>query len=142
MIVSYSYYTDTFYGLTLDETDYPQYNAWAERMVAAVCRGRVTEMNISSLSETVQTAYKNAVCAQISYFVTFGLETAIAGLSGESFTVGKVSVNSGSRFPIGKSSMLCPAALSYLEQTNLMNPSVGTQDAPFLPFWFGNGGWY
>lgn len=137
-IVTEAYYTSTFYGLTVASADFPQFEIWSERLILGICR--LTADDFTALSTANQTAVENAICAQISYISVFGLETLIAGISSTGFTVGKVSVNSDSRFPVGKTSMICPAAYAYLEQTGLLNPQIDTRGEPFLPFWFG-GGW-
>ena len=126
MLVTYAYYTDTFYGLPLDETDFPQYEAWAERIISAVTRNRVTADNLSTYNTATQAAYKDAICAQISYFTQVGIETAMTGIMQTGFTVGKVSVSQDSRVAAGRTSVVCPAAIALLEQTGLMYNGVAT----------------
>lgn len=126
-------------GLSVATADFPQYEAWAERMISQITRGKVTETTFPQFPTLIQTAYQNAICAQISYFSVYGLDSAIAGLSSSGFTVGKVSVNADARFPVGKQSMICPAAISYLEQTGLLNPQVETPNGAYLPVWLGGG---
>lgn len=126
MLVTYEYYTSTFYGLPLAETDFPQYEAWAERVISAVTRNRVTAETFSTYSSVIQTAYKDAICAQISYFTQVGIEVAMTGIMQTGFTVGKVSVSQDSRVPAGRTSIVCPAAIAFLEQTGLMYNGVAT----------------
>ena len=123
-IVSEEYYNDTFQGLPVATADFPQLEAWAERAIASITRGRVSEGNLSSLPLWVQTAYQDAICAQVSYYAEEGLATALRGDSDTSFTVGKVSVSSGGSGSgsSGRGSMICLLAYSLLEQTGLLNP--------------------
>ena len=96
---------------------------------------------ISALPAFIQTLVQKAAAAQVLYFTQVGLETVLTGQAGQSFTVGKVSVNGGglanqSGKKIG-SLMICPLALSYLEQTFLMERRVEVCYPRYLnPFWW------
>jgi hypothetical protein len=74
-----------------------------------------------------QTLYKKAVCAQIDFLSINGIdsvnETASAG-----YTVGKVTVHGKASSATGgaMSESISPLAVTYLEQTGLMNPQVPT----------------
>lgn len=125
-IVDETYYTKTFYGLTVASTDFPQFEAWAERVILLACR--LDSTTYASISATNQTAVQNAICAQISYYSQYGLEVGVAGISSTGFSVGKVSQNADARFPIGRHSMVCPAAIVYLEQTGLLYNGVMAPD--------------
>ena len=83
------------------------------------------------ISSFMQEAVQNAICAQIEYFSIYGTDVAITGRQGGSFTVGKVSVANGSEVKTGASTMVCPLAIAYLEQTGLLNPAVATIDKPY-----------
>ena len=79
----------------------------------------------------VQTLYKKAVCAQVDFLSINGMdslnETATGG-----FTVGKVTVQGKASETGGKlQESVSPLAISYLEQTGLMNPNV-----PCLEGWW------
>ena len=124
--VTAQYYEDTFMGIPVEE--FTQYNAWAERAIALITRGKVTESNFSTFPDWVQEAYKNAICAQISYLAEAGLTTAINGETARSFTVGKVRVDEGGSArggAYGAASSVCALAKAYLEQTGLLYPAVG-----------------
>ena len=128
-IVTQEYYDNTFLGLPVAASAFAQLDAWAERQILTITRGRVSEAGFSSLPASVQTAVQNAICAQISYLQEEGVSTALSGISDKSFTVGKVSVSkSGKSGESGVSSMVCPMAISFLEQTGLLNPQVPTFD--------------
>ena len=135
-IVTQNYYNNTYLGGAVATDDFARLDARAEDIVALATRNAVNETNITELPELVQKGYKYAICSQIEYFNTYGVDVAITGITGASFTVGKVSVNDGEK-ATGKATMLCPAALNYLEQTGLLDRNVGLIGEPFLPFWYG-----
>ena len=129
-IVSYEYYTTSYMGEPLEESDFPRYDARAESVIRNITKGATDRFD--SMTEATKEAVKNAICAQIEYFNIYGIEVAVTGRTGGSFTVGKVSITSGSEVKTGASSMVCPLVISYLEQTGLLNPQVETVDKPFL----------
>lgn len=131
-IVSYEYYTSTYMGESIAETDFPRYDLRAEAIIRNITKGATD--NFSSMTTATQEAVQNAICAQIEYFSVYGTETALSGRTGGSFTVGKVSVTNGSEVKTGASSMVCPLAIAFLEQTGLLNPAVATVDKPM--FWW------
>ncbi len=132
-IVSYEYYTSTYMGESVSETDFPRYDLRAETIIRNITKGATD--NYDTMTEGTQEAVKNAICAQIEYFSIYGLEVAVAGRQGGGFTVGKVSVTNGAGVKTGASSMVCPMAIAFLEQTGLLHPQVATFDKPF----FGSG---
>ena len=131
-IVSYEYYTSTYLGESVSEADFPRYDLRAETIIRNITKGATDQF--ARLTEATQEAVKNAICAQIEYFSIYGPEVATTGRTGGSFTVGKVSVSNGSEVRTGASSMVCPLAIAFLEQTGLLNPAVGVIDKPF--FWW------
>ena len=128
-IVSREYYTTTFMGPDVATGVFDQYNAFAQRAILTACMGRVTEANFATLYPFQQEAVLSAICAQISAYDLNGLDAAILGESSSGFTVGKVSVaGSGKTMAAGHASLLCPLALSFLEQAGLLGPAVATAD--------------
>ena len=73
------------------------------------------------------------------YFTQVGLETALTGQAGQSFTVGKVSVSDGALSGTGQkagSLMVSPLTTVLLEQTPLMERGVQVCSDRYLnPFW-------
>ena len=137
MIVDVEFYYDTYFGEMVPEDEFGKYEAAAERIVLLATRGVVTAQNISDLPAFIQDAIKNAICAQMEYYGNVGLEAASVGVSGSSFTVGKVSItrNTDGNEKTGAASMtLAPAARMFLEQTGLLNRSVAAPVYPFAPF--------
>ena len=125
MIVDFVYYYNVYLGTEADQASFPTLAAHAHRIINAMSRWQVTEENFSSFPDIVQTMYKLAVCSQIDYLAIEGVDSINSGDSG-GFTVGKVTVhgktNSGKAGAM--SANISPAAVSYLEQSGLMNPSV------------------
>lgn len=117
--VDRTYYYDTYYGAAVDTADFPRYEKRAEEVINRLTRNRIADTGIASYTAAEQETIKNAVCAQIEYYAYNGIDAASSGAISESFTVGKVSVSGGR--PAGKSSMISPQAVAFLEPTGLMS---------------------
>ena len=129
--VSYEYYHDEYGGLLVDETNFPSYEKAAERVINASIRFA----DFASMNEFMQTCVKDAVCAQIEYYGSVGLEASSIGVSKSSFTVGKVSITSEA--DKGANALtLAPAAKLALEQTGLLNRDIPVPVEPFTPVWW------
>lgn len=133
--VDYEYYTSTYIGdPSVTEADFPRMEARAEDIINQLIR-------YQTVPDMWQTAYQNAICAQIDYYAIYGIDLAAGGIASAGFTVGKVSVSgpSGNASGMtGAASMVAPAARAYLEQTGLLNPSVPAAGCPKPWLW---GGW-
>lgn len=128
-IVTYEYYTQTYMGETIAETDFPQFETKAERLVTQITHGRAS--NYDALPTFQQTAIQEAICAQIEYYGLMGLDVSIAGETTSGWTVGKVRVDGGSaNKATGAVSMVSPSAITALEQTGLLNPQITTIGEP------------
>ena len=125
-IVDYTYYADTYKGSEADETSFPALNAHASRVIANMTRWQVDETTIDELPSLVQTLYRLAVCSQIDFLAINGVDSMTDGEGSVGFSVGKVRVDGRSKASAGgaMSASVSPAAISYLEQTGLMNPAV------------------
>ena len=139
-IVDNEFYYNVYMGSEADDASFPALCARAEDVVGALARWQVTEDNIGSYPEFVQTLYKKAVCAQIDYFAVNGLDS-VAGGTDRGFTVGKVSVSGkGGSELTRRGSMadhLSPMVIMYLEQSGLMGPQVATApDMPVTGWWY------
>ena len=124
-IVDFQYYSETYKGNEADETSFPALNAHASRVIGAMTRWQVDETTIDELPSLTQTLYRLAVCSQIDFLAINGVDSLNSG--GEvGFTVGKVRVDGRAKASAGgaMSANISPAAISYLEQTGLMNPAV------------------
>lgn len=136
-LVTYDFYTNTYYGEPVPADDFPRYEARAEGAILIVINKTVDEA--ASLPDAVLLAVKKAICAQIDYLFEYGMSVSVYGKeAGGGFTVGKVSVNNGSStVAAGLRSMIVPAAYAYLERTGLLNPHVATGAEP----WPATRGW-
>ena len=125
-IVDYTYYSQTYMGTEADEASFPALNAHASRVVANMTRWQVDETTIDQFPSLVQTLYRLAVCSQIDFLAINGVDSLTDGESSVGFSVGKVRVDGKNKTSAGgaMSASISPAAISYLEQTGLMNPAV------------------
>ena len=125
-IVDFQYYSETYMGTEADEASFPALNAHASRVVAMMTRWQVDETTIDELPSLVQTLYRLAVCSQIDFLAINGVDSLTDGESSVGFSVGKVRVDGKAKTSAGgaMSASISPAAISYLEQTGLMNPAV------------------
>ena len=135
-IVDFTYYYNVYMGQEADQASFPALCARASDVVGAMTRW----VDVETLSDFQLTLYKKAICAQIDYFATNGLDS-VSGGNDRGWTVGKVTVQGKSATGAEKSGAMSahisPMVLMYLEQTGLMNPQVDT--FPQMPLL---GGWY
>lgn len=129
-LVSYEYYSGTYYGEPVAEADFPRYEARAEDLILGLIRK--TAEQAEALQVDTLTAVRKAICAQVEYLYEYGIGVASYGReAGGGFTVGKVSVNEGSSAAAsGARSMIAPAVYVYLEQTGLLDPAVPVSGMP------------
>ena len=125
-IVDFTYYKDTYKGTEADSTSFPALNAHASRVIGMMTRWQVDEDNFDQLPSIIQTMYKLAICSQVDFLAINGVESISGGEEAVGFTVGKVRVDGKAKSSLGgaMSASISPAAISYLEQTGLMNPAV------------------
>ena len=127
VIVDFEFYANVYKGTDADQASFPALCARAEDIIGAVTHWAVDAETVGNLPALHQTLYRKAICAQVDFFALNGIdsvnETASAG-----FTVGKVTVHgkSGTSGGGAMSENLSPLAITYLEQTGLMNPQVPT----------------
>ena len=136
-IVTYEYYTNTYYGEPIAQAAFPRYELRAEELIASITRGA----DYTSLPSAFQTAYKKAICAQVEYYVLQGINVATeGGNSGGAYTIGKVSVGRGSGGNSTSESAaylsVAPAARMLLEQTGLLNRDVVTIGDEGRGWWY------
>lgn len=137
-IVNYDFYTFTFYGESIAECEFEKYAARAQDAILLLCKNRIKEESLADFPPLVQEAVKKAICAQIEYLSLYGLDIANTGRSGGGFTVGKVRIEGqgGTNGAVtGAKSMISPLAISYLEQTGLLDPSVPFADYVYVDIW-------
>lgn len=122
-IVDFTYYYNVYMGQEADQASFPALCARASDVVGAMTRW----VDVETLSDFQLTLYKKAICAQIDYFATNGLDS-VSGGNDRGWTVGKVSVHSGYANQALKagamSAHISPMVMLYLEQTGLLCPAV------------------
>ena len=124
-MVDYSFYSTVYMGSDVDGTSFPALCARASDVVGAMTHW-VGDATIAGLPEYIQTLYKKAICAQIDFLAINGTDSLNETETG-GFTVGKVTIHGKASDCGGKmSANVSPLAVSYLEQTGLMNPQVPT----------------
>ena len=124
-IVDFCWYQSVYMGSEADAASFPALNAHASRVIGSMTRWQVTPENIEQFPSLVQTLYKLAICSQIDFLSINGVDS-ISGGDDVGFSVGKVRVDGKAKSSAGgaMSASISPAAISYLEQTGLMNPAV------------------
>lgn len=138
--ISYEQYAALYGPPAIGEAEFPIYAAQATALIDAVTQFRIPQGGgLSALPQWEQDLVTRAVGAQILYLDTLGLDTVLTGQTGQSFTVGKVSVNGGGLASGGKSAaqlMVSPMAVALLEQTQLMERRCQVCSPQYLlPFW-------
>ncbi len=131
----YSYYTQRYIGEPVDETDFPRYEARAAEAIDSITRYQAAD-DFEKFDTLTQTLIKKAVCAQVEYYATNGVNLANDGFLVDNFSIGKFSANYGSGHGKDGQNSVCAKAISLLEQTGLLNRQVTTVGQPYL-----YGGW-
>ena len=123
--VSYSYYINEYCGELLEQDEFCRLEKRAERAIDLLIHGKLKDY--SSFPSNIQEAVTNAICSQVEYMLTHGIDVTVSGTDMTGFTVGKVSMSGGGKSK-GAASMVAPSAIAFLEVTGLMNPQVDTFD--------------
>lgn len=138
--ITYQEYTSIYGTPPIGEQDFPIYAQQASDLIDSITQYRIVQCGgISALPPWMQELVRKATGAQVLYFMQLGLETVLTGQTGQSFTVGKVSVSGGglsSGNLTGAQLMISPQASAMLEQTGLMSRGVHVCSDQYLnPFW-------
>lgn len=125
-IVDYTYYSTIYMGSEATNASFPALYAHACRVIGAMSRWQVDENNFDELPSFIQTLYKLAICSQVDFLAVNGTESLYDGEDTVGFSVGKVRVDGKTKASASgaMSASISPAAITYLEQSGLMNPSV------------------
>ena len=130
--VDFTFYSTVYMGTDADQASFPALCARASDVVGAVTHW-VDDATIARRPALHQTLYKKAVCAEIDFLAINGTDSLNETVTG-GFTVGKVTIQGKANTGGGKMcENISPLAISYLEQTGLMNPQV-----PTLEGWWGS----
>ena len=132
-VVDYAFYTEVYMGTDADQASFPALCARAYDIIGAVTHW-VDENTVMTLPAPIPTLYKKAVCAQVDFLAINGTDS-INEDGNAGFTVGKVTVHgkAGSANGGRMSENISPLAISFLEQTGLMNPQVPTLKGWWFP---------
>ena len=126
--VDFSYYANTYMGTAVNEADFAAYEKRAETIINAATRYLIVQNGLSALPALTQSLVMEAVCVQIDHLAEEGLSLLASGTSEQSFTVGKVSVNSGKAQQkagaMAAYGVISPGAVMLLEQTGLLSRHV------------------
>lgn len=138
--ITYQQYLDIYGACPISEEEFPMYAGLASDLIDSITQYRIVKGGgISALSYLMQTLVKKAAAAQVLYFTQLGLETVLTGQTGQSFTVGKVSVSGGALSNTTEKPgalMISPFTVALLEQTYLMERGVHVCSDRYLnPFW-------
>ena len=146
-LVDYCYYSNEYMGEPIAIADFPRFERRAEDIIAGATQNRYYNfynrccaLGYTDKAEALESVYKKAICAQIEYLKASGILSVTTGSSGDSYTVGKVTVNkggTGAYFSNRGAAILSPLAQSYLEQTGLLTRVIGVPVDPFAPFPWG-----
>ena len=94
--ITYQQYVNLYGNSPITEAEFPVYAELASDMIDTITQNRLLQGDgLASLPAFVQTRVEKAAAAQVLYFTQNGLETVLSGQTGQSFTVGKVSVSGG-----------------------------------------------
>ena len=138
--ITYEQYVTLYGASAISQEDFPIYAQRASDLIDSITQYRIPRSGgISALAAWVQELIQNAAAAQVLYFSQLGLESILTGQTGQSFTVGKVSVSGGGLANgnmTGAQLMVSPLAVSLLEQTGLLFRGVHVCSDRYLnPFW-------
>ena len=121
MYVDLTYYEETFCGEPVNAADFPGLCRRAEEIIEELTLYRVSEAGLSAMSEEIQKAVKDAVCAQIEYLDANGGSELDMGDGIAGATLGKYSY-SGAASGSGSTaqSVYAPRAERILWPTGLI----------------------
>ena len=127
--ITYEQYIALYGDPGLTEQDFLVYANSASDLIDIITRYCIEEAGgINALPPFVQTLVQKAAAAQVLYFTQYGFDTVLTGQTGESFTVGKVSVQGASMASAGGNTaaqkLISPMAQALLEQSGLMGRNV------------------
>ena len=138
--ITYDQYLAIYGEPPIEEAEFPVYAGLASDLIDSATRHRIAQGGgLSALPPFLQEQVQKAAAAQVFYFTQIGLDTVLTGQTGQSFTVGKVSVSGGALANANAKAgalMISPLALAMLEQTPMMERGVRVCSDRFLsPFW-------
>ena len=139
--ITYAQYVEMYGSPPISESEFIVHATQASAVIDAVTQYQIPKCGgLCAFPAWIQEAIQSATGAQVLYFTQIGLETVLSGQTGQSFTVGKVSVSGGGLSSRGKSGaqlMISPMAQVLLEQTGLLYRGVPVcSDQSRRPYWW------
>lgn len=134
--ITYPHYAALYGEPLIGEAEFPLYAGLASDMIDSITGYRIRQGGgFPALPPLVQELVKKATAAQVFYLTQIGPETVLTGQTGQSFTVGRVSVSGGPPDAKAGALLISPLAAALLEQTPLMERGVPVCSDRFLyPF--------
>ena len=113
-----TYYTDTYKGevVSVSDSDFPIFEQRASELIDNITMQRVAINGLDSYIPFIQEQFKKAVCAQIEYINSNGIEIVNSYGEEQSASLGKFSYSGNS----GGDQSISPMAINYLEITGLL----------------------
>ena len=120
--VTQEYYSDTFLGESVDDTDFPGLLERASEIVEEMTMYRLTPVTFLAMSQDIQERVRKAVCAQIEYLNANGGSEMDNGADVQSASLGKFSYTKTSAGSNDSSaqSIYAPRAQRILMPTGLL----------------------
>lgn len=134
-LVDQEYYKQTFMGLEVPKSSWARYNRAAEDVINTICNGYFDNHTVANLQLTTDAdRVRNAVCAQIEFYVDQGgitaNERAAAQNQPKSFTVGNFSMTNGTTAStkVAATGDVDVRVVRYLQPTGLLYRGVHQYD--------------
>ena len=109
MIVTFGYYNDTYFGATIEGTEFDRLNLRAEDDIIMI-----SNKDLTLIEEWESDFLKKAICSQIEYY----------SINGESYNEKEPAAEDIGSYSYSDSksnkSTLAPRAINYLNYTNLL----------------------
>lgn len=128
--IDHDFYEFCYIGESFAYEDFDRYEQRAEEVVDQLTGYVIRQRGLDTFSEFIRGQIRLAVAAQVEFYVLEGITVATDGVVQDNFTVGKVSVSSGSgRASSSRAGSLggrsaCPKTVALLAPTGLLYRGV------------------
>ena len=134
-------YAELYGQPTISEADLPVYASQASDLIDSITQYRIIQAGgLNVFPPLVQQLVAKATAAQVLYFIqNGGIETVLSGQTGAGYTVGKVHIDGAGASGGAQTAaqmMISPLAVTFLEQTGLMERRIRCLD-PYQPPYYG-----
>lgn len=119
--VTLDYYSNTFHGESVDETDFPSLLDRASEIIEEMCMYRISDAKMDTYGTDTQERIRKAVCAQIEYLDANGGSEMDNGADLQSAGLGKFSyTRAGAAGGDSGQLIYAPRAMRILAPTGLL----------------------